>query len=156
MAQPGFIHILKSVNQKEHIFMSERNFAYQFFVKDAKEIDIDRICKEAPEGTEVILVTARNGFGILALATEFLNKFNNIKGVNVTDFSLSQSWGATSVRFTNDQDYFGSITRTSQGSNDGPFRFREIYASDIPKIKKDLAFARHCLTCDRTVTVRYL
>jgi hypothetical protein len=48
---------------------------YQFSVKDASEVDIQRICRECEEdeGADAILVTSQNA--LLLLRQDFLAKF---------------------------------------------------------------------------------
>ena len=70
---------------------------YQFSVKDASEVDIQRICRECQEdeNAEAILVTSQNA--LLLLRQDFLDKFNRADSQVVCSECLHPDWGKAGV-----------------------------------------------------------
>ena len=68
---------------------------YQFSVKNASEVDIQRICRECEEdeGADAILVTSQNA--LLLLRQDFLDKFNGADSQVVGCEPHDYEWGGT-------------------------------------------------------------
>ena len=69
---------------------------YKFYVKEATEIDIQRICDEAE--SDVVLLTGAGGIGLLLVQNDFLRRFTTADKVMLAGEELCCEWGFSGAR----------------------------------------------------------
>lgn len=99
------VHRLYSGNNKE------KTMSYSFTVRSASEVDFQRICNEAPDCKDVILIVCKYGAAAM-IRTAFLEGFNVQDGLLLGKDILCGWWGSlfspdakdydSAIRFEND------------------------------------------------------
>ena len=128
---------------------------YNFYVKDASEVDFARILRETPPEENVVLVTTSGPTALLAIRRSWLKTYDRQDHLRVSEEELHSFWWATpSPRAANED---GGITLYSNGvmidTND--FRATIIRKTDIASVVKELETAR-AFNPRREVRVSYL
>ena len=104
---------------------------YHFYVKDAKDLDFQRIFNETAPETKAILISTGLSYAI-GIRTEVLAEFDNSDGIQFHMRTLYSRWGEG--RLYADNSRCGVALRT--GSNPGidwPFRFVTVVKDDLEK-----------------------
>ena len=134
---------------------------YQFAVSAATDVDIARICAEAPDGVDVILVSGRpsretaNG-ALLLLRGSFIERFDHFDRTELAGEILNPEWGFRNVNpCSMDGEVAFSKENKTMTMLTG-WRGRPLTHQVIPIALAELEKARQHLHRKRTVTVRYV
>lgn len=133
---------------------------YQFAVAAATDVDIQRICAEAPEGVDAILVTGRpsrdtaNG-ALLLLRDSFAARFNQFDLVELAGETLHSRWGDTRIAPSAMDGQVAFFINWNAPVITG-WRGKTLAQTSIHDEIAKLAAARQHLVRKRTVTVRYV
>ena len=126
---------------------------YNFYVKDASEVDFARILKEAPAEVDAILLTAKHSVAALFLRNEFLGRFDPADGLRVGIGLLHSGWG--SFFLPDCRNTRNSVAFEGGGAAIDGWRWSSFGTSYIPTALKDLAAARAFIP-RREVRVSYV
>ena len=128
---------------------------YNFYVTDPSEVDFNRICREAPDDANAIVVLPRGRSrraGLLIRST-FLNKFCLSDNVMLCDNTLGPFWGWSYIRSFPDSGEV--VFRLCDSPLDG-WKAVLIPKKSIPNVRTALASATARLSKRREVRVLYL
>lgn len=143
--------------------MTKPDDEYKFAVSAAADVDIQRICTEAPEGVDAILVTGGPSGGgvngaLLLLRGDFIGRFDLADQINLVNEPLGAYWGygklcASPMR---GEVVFVVSSDITEYPLPGGWRGSPLAHTAITSALIELEKARQHLSIKRTVTVRYV
>ena len=104
---------------------------YHFYVKDAKDVNFQRIFNETAPETKAILISTGVSYAI-GIRTEVLDKFNCNDDIKFYNWLLYSRWGEGRLYADNSRCGVALRTGANQGI-DWPFRFVTVVKDDLEK-----------------------
>ncbi len=131
--------------------VEDKKTMYRFFVGDVADIDIPRICREAEEdGQDVLLVPGQGNKGLLLVKASFLQPFTHADGLMLAGEGLASYWGSRATVMYHVRggvlfDFYAdidSITSASIVKLDDNWRCKIVVLNQVPVIVGELKKAR--------------
>ena len=133
--------------------MQQITTKYNFYVRDAKEVDIPRILSEAPTEVTAVLLTTKATQAVLLVRNSWLGSFDMVDQISVANRTLFSAWGEGSLSRYNSRN--GVSLETRNGSSLEGWRAAQFSKSSIPAVLKELEAARAFIP-RREVRVSYV
>ncbi len=132
---------------------------YNFYVKDATEVDIPRILAECPAEQDAILLVSVGCAAMLLLRESFVNRFSECDKQVVSVGALRQyHWGYDCLSVSNEKDgvsFFAFNGNVDAKNRINGWKAQRITKTDIDEVMQQLAKAR-AFVPRRHVRVSYI
>ena len=131
--------------------VEDKKTMYRFFVGDVADIDIPRICREAEEdGQDILLITDKNDKGLLLVKLTSLERFDFEDGLFLAGEPLWEHWGERGVAYAHRRGgiVFDALLDTGKDIEysiaqlDPGWRCKIIVLNQVPVIVGELKKAR--------------
>ena len=129
---------------------------YTFKVKDASEVDFQRVCRENPNEDAILVGNKESTSFVLLLNTSFLERFSVSDKIHVAGENLWRMWGNRCGLIARNEIHQLTFGNNHSGDSLPAFRYSLFIRPDqIVYVKAQLAVAR-AFTPRKTVTVEVL